>query len=160
MELLFSVSAVVWGFVRPSPPCLRRRASGCLSASYTSCLTRVRMSRSLLVKYISHVRHCSLTLWEPAYKYIVPRFQPKTSSFRLPYQRPSSSADCARELFKGSNGLASLLVCTLKNFLLGGCGFFVSDTISEVVLVSFWLMLPVLGPTARTKYFAEVFIGN
>jgi len=26
----------------------------------------------------------------------------KNSSFRLPYQRSSSSADCARELFKGS----------------------------------------------------------
>jgi len=32
----------------------------------------------------------------------------KNSSFRLPYQRPSSSADCAKELFKGANGSASL----------------------------------------------------
>jgi len=52
--------------------------------------------------------------------YCVPRFQPKTSSFRLPFQRPSSSADCARELFNGSNGSASFLVCTRKkNFWLG-----------------------------------------
>jgi len=36
----------------------------------------------------------------------------KNSCFRLPYQRPSSSADCARELFKGSNGSASLVDCT------------------------------------------------
>jgi len=35
-------------------------------------------------------------------------FSQKNSSFRLPYQRPSSSADCARELFNGSNGSASL----------------------------------------------------
>jgi len=33
-----------------------------------------------------------------------------------------------------------------KNFLVGGCGFFVSDVIGEVVLGSFWLMLPGLGP--------------
>ena len=38
----------------------------------------------------------------------------KNSSFRLPYQRPSSSADCARELFKGSNGSASLVDCIRK----------------------------------------------
>ena len=70
----------------------------------------------------------------------------KYSSFRLPYQRPSSSADCARELFKGSNRLASLVDCTRKNFLVGECGFFLSDVISEVVLGSFCLMLPGLGP--------------
>jgi len=71
----------------------------------------------------------------------------KNSNFRLPYQRPSSSADCATELFKGSNGLASLVDCTRKkNLGVGGCGFFVTDVISEVVLRSFWLMLPGLGP--------------
>jgi len=41
-------------------------------------------------------------------------FSLKNSSFRLPYQRPSSSANCARELFKGSNGSASLVDCTRK----------------------------------------------
>jgi len=71
----------------------------------------------------------------------------KNSSFRLPYQRPSSSADCARELFVGSNRSANLVDCTRKNiFLVGGCGFFVTDVINEVVLGSFWLMLPGLGP--------------
>jgi len=71
----------------------------------------------------------------------------KNSSFRLPYQRPSSSTDCARELFKSLNGSASLVDCTRnKNFLVGGCGFFVTDVISEVVLGSLWLMLPGLGP--------------
>ena len=72
-------------------------------------------------------------------------FRKKNSSFRLPYQRPSSSADCARELFNGSNGSASLVDCTRKNFLPGVCRFFVSDIISEVVLGSFCLMLPGLG---------------
>jgi len=38
----------------------------------------------------------------------------KNSSFRLLYQRHSSSADYARELFKGSNRSASLLVRTRK----------------------------------------------
>jgi len=48
----------------------------------------------------------------------------KNSSFWLPYQRPSSSADCARELFMGSNGSASLVDCTRKKiFWLGGTDF-------------------------------------
>jgi len=48
----------------------------------------------------------------------------KTSSFWLPYQRHSSSADCARELFKSSNGSASLVDCTRKKiFWLGGADF-------------------------------------
>jgi len=45
----------------------------------------------------------------------------KNSSFRLPYQRPSSSADCAGDLFNGSNGSASLVDCIRKTiFWLGG----------------------------------------
>jgi len=66
-------------------------------------------------------------------------FSLKNSSFRLPYQHPSSSVDCAKELFKGSNGLATLVDCTRKKLLVGGCGFFVTDVISEVGL---GLMLP------------------
>jgi len=60
-------------------------------------------------------------------------FSQKNSSFQLPYYCPSSSADCAGELFNGSNGSASLVDCTRKKSLPGGCGFFVSDVISEVV---------------------------
>ena len=78
------------------------------------------------------------------YDIFISRFRPKTISFRLPYKRHSSSADCARELFKGSNGSAGLH--SKKLFLVGGCRFFVSDVISEVVFGSFWLMLPGLGP--------------
>jgi len=40
----------------------------------------------------------------------------------------------------------SLLDCTRKKFFGWGWRFFVSDVISEVVFVSFWLMLPGLGP--------------
>jgi len=42
--------------------------------------------------------------------------------------------------------MASLLVCTQKFILVGGCGFFVSGVISEVVFGSFWLILPGLRP--------------
>ena len=84
-----------------------------------------------------------LTLWRLAG---FGDFRKKSSSFRLPFQRPSSSADCAGELFNRSNGSASLVDCTQKKFFAWGCGFFVSDVISEVVLGSFWLMLPGLGP--------------
>jgi len=73
-----------------------------------------------------------LTLLEPAG---FGNFCKKTSSFQLPYQRPSSSADCARELFNSSNGSASLLDCTRKKKILPrGCGFFVSDIISGGLL--------------------------
>jgi len=52
-------------------------------------------------------------------------FCKKNSSFRLPYQRPSSFAHCTRELFSGSNGSASLIDCTRKKFFcLGGAVFF------------------------------------
>jgi len=35
------------------------------------------------------------------------------------------------DLVKVSKGTASLVVCTKKNFLVGGCGFFVSDVIKR-----------------------------
>jgi len=47
----------------------------------------------------------------------------KPAVFRLPYQHHSSSVDCAKELFNGSNGSASLLACTRKNFWLGVVDF-------------------------------------
>ena len=54
----------------------------------------------------------------------------KSSIFRLSYQPHSSSADCAKELFKHSTDLVSLRVCNEKNSVLGFC-FFVSDIIRE-----------------------------
>ena len=51
-------------------------------------------------------------------------FRKKNSSFRLPYQRPSSSADCATELFNGSNGSASLVECTRKKIFAWGVRVF------------------------------------
>jgi len=79
----------------------------------------------------NHLQH--LRLWEPGYNIFVLRFRPKTSSCQLPYQHPSSSANYARDL----NGSDSLLDWTQKKFLVGGCGFFVSDVISEVVFEPF-----------------------
>jgi len=55
-------------------------------------------------------------------------------------------AKSGRELFKGSKDAASLLVCTRKNFLVGGCGFFVSDFISGVVLAHLGPLHLALGP--------------
>ena len=48
----------------------------------------------------------------------------KNSSFQLPYQSPSSSADCARELFKALNGSASQVDCTWKKFFVWGVQIF------------------------------------
>ena len=53
-------------------------------------------------------------LWEPGYDIFVLWFRSKSSSCRLPYQHHSSSADCTRELFKGSDGSDSLLDGTRK----------------------------------------------
>jgi len=65
--------------------------------------------------------------------------------FDCPYKCPSSFANCARELFKPSKDSTSLLVCTRKKCLVGGCGFFVSD-VNEVDFKPFRLILPGLGP--------------
>jgi len=46
----------------------------------------------------------------------------------------NSGAESDRELFKGLKDAASLLLCTRKKFLLGVCGFFVSDVISGGLL--------------------------
>ena len=62
-----------------------------------------------------------LALLEPAFSAI---FAKKNSSFRLPYQRPSSYADFAKELFNGSNGSASLVDCTWKKIFAWGMRVF------------------------------------
>ena len=80
----------------------------------------------------------------------------KNGSFRLPYQRPSSSVSCTSELFKGSNGSASLVDCTQKHFLVGGCRFFVTDIISEVVLGRVaWPRAQPLGQSFSLKFSFE-----
>ena len=92
--------------------------------------TDVQIAWTLWVRILKHFesRHTIYSYFD---------FGLKNSSFQLPYQRPSSSADCARGLFKVSNGLASLVDSTRKKFWVGGCGFIVSDVISEVLLGHF-----------------------
>jgi len=78
----------------------------------------------MLALSLEGIENIQLTFWELVYEYIVPGFRPKTSSFRLPYQRHSSSADCTRELFKGSNASPSLLVYTRKKIFGWGLQVF------------------------------------
>jgi len=78
------------------------------------------------------------TLWEQGYDIFVLRFQPKTSSCQLPYQRPSSSADCARELFKGLNESDSHLDCTWKKIFGWGLQIFCEWRLKWS---SFWAIL-------------------
>jgi len=72
-------------------------------------------------------------------------FSLKNSSFRLPYQCPSSSDNCARELFNGSNRSASLDCTRKKNFLVMVCVFFVIDVISGELLGHFGPLCLALG---------------
>ena len=60
--------------------------------------------------------------WPTIYSYF--DFSLKNSSFRLPYQRPNSSANAARELFNGSNGSTSLVDSTRKKFFGWGVRIF------------------------------------
>jgi len=78
----------------------------------------------MVLKHSTFQNLICLTLWEPAYDIFVLGFRPKNSSFRLPYQRPSSSADCARELLNGSKESASLVDYTRKNFFWLGMRIF------------------------------------
>ena len=100
------------------------------------------------------------TLWEPACDIFVPRFRPKNSSFRMPYQRHSSSADCARELFKGSNGSASLLVCTRKKFFGWGLRIFCEwrhrwSSFKVILAHVAWPRAQPLGQSVSLKFSLE-----
>ena len=101
-----------------------------------------------------------LTLWEPVYDIFVLNFGLKNSSFQLPYQRPSSSVDCARELFKGSNGSASLVDCTQKKFFGWGCGFFVTwrhkwSSFRVILAHVAWPRAQPLGQSVSMKFSLE-----
>jgi len=50
------------------------------------------------------------------------------------------------DLVKVSKDAASLVVCTRKNFLVGGCGFFVSDVISGGLFGHLGQLHLALGP--------------
>jgi len=99
----------------------------------------------------------SLTLLEPPG---FGDFRKKNSSFRLPYQRPSSSADCARELFSGSNGSVSLVNCTRKKFFAWGVRFFCEWRHKWQTFWPPWPTLPgpghqLLGGSISLKFLLE-----
>ena len=58
----------------------------------------------------------------------------------------NSGTKSGRGLFKGSKDSASLLVCTRKNFLVAGCGFFVSEVINGGLLGHLGPLHLTLGP--------------
>jgi len=75
----------------------------------------------------------------------------KNSSFRLPYQRHSSSADCARELFKVGQ---SSRLHSKKKFLVGGCGFFVTS-FGVIFAHVTWPRAQPLGQSVSLKFSLE-----
>ena len=64
-------------------------------------------------------------LWGPA---AFGDFRARTTGSHVALRALNSGTESGRELFKGSKDAACLLVFTRKKiFLVGGCGFFVSD---------------------------------
>jgi len=101
-----------------------------------------------------------LTLWELAYDIFVLRFRPKNSSFRSPYQHPSSSADCTRELFEASNGSASLVDCTRKKFFGWGVRIFCDwrhkwSSFGVILAHVTWPRAQPLGQSVSLKFSLE-----
>jgi len=65
---------------------------------------------------------------------------------------------CSTDLVKVSKDTASLLVCTRKKiFLLGGCGFFVSDVISGGLLGHLGPLCLALGTNRSVVVFRRSF---
>ena len=101
-----------------------------------------------------------LTLWEPAYDIFYFDFSLKNSSFQLPHQQPSSSVNCARELFKGSNRSASLVDCTRKQIFGWGvrifCDWHHKWSSFEVILAHVaWPRAQPLGQSVSLKFSLE-----
>jgi len=68
-----------------------------------------------------------LTFWRPS---AFEDSRAKIAGSHMALRVRNLGVESGIELFKGFEDAASLLVCTRKKFLLGGCGFFVSDVIS------------------------------
>ena len=82
--------------------------------------------------YMFKVLEC-LTICHRSTNILLLEIREKSGIFWLTYQPHSSSANCTRELLKPLKDSASILDCNEVNFLVGSCGFFVSDVISEVL---------------------------
>ena len=86
--------------------------------------------------------------------------RPKASSCQLPYQRHSSSADCATELFKGSNESDSLLDCTRKKFFGWGLQIFCKwrhkwSSLWAILAHVAWPRAQALGQSISLKFSLE-----
>jgi len=82
------------------------------------------------------------------------------NSFRLPYQRLSSSADCTKELFNGSNGSASLVDCTWKKIFWLGVWIFCEwrhkwSSFRVILAHAAWLKAQPLGQSVSLKFSLE-----
>jgi len=104
--------------------------------------------------------HLCLTLWEMGYNIFILGNRPKTSSCWLPYQRHSSSADCARELFKGLNESASLVVCTRRRFFGWGLRIFCEwhhkwSSFGAILAHVAWPRAQPLGQSISLKFSME-----
>jgi len=85
-----------------------------------------------------YCRCSALTPWEPAYEYITPGNRPKTSSFLRCLTNAIAPLLIALESSSNPQSIRQVFWSALeKNFLVGGCEFFVSDVISEVVFGHF-----------------------
>ena len=87
-------------------------------------------------------------------------FGRKNSSFRLPYQRSSSSADCARELLNGSKESASLVDYTRKKILGLGMRIFYKwhhkwSSFRVILAHVVWPRAQPLGQSVSLKFSLE-----
>ena len=85
----------------------------------------------------------------------------KNSSFRLPYQHHSSTADCTKELFKGSNRSASLLVCSQKKIFCWGVRIFCEcrhkwSSFGVILAHVSWPRAQLLGQRVSLKFSLEI----
>ena len=86
-----------------------------------------------------------LTYWLPAYDIFVLRFRPKKKQFSVALPTPQLLRRLRQRAVQRLKRISqSSRLHSKKIFLVGVCGLFVTDVISEVVLGSFWLMLPVI----------------
>jgi len=141
------------------------QGKGCWFESHLMC---IGFSDSAVNTFDVLTQDCLLKILGVLLMYIVNtlasgwfwRFSQKNSSFRLPYQRPSSSADCARELFNSSNGSASLVDCTRKKFFGWGvrivCDWRHKWSSFRVILVHVaWPRAQPLGQSVSLKFSLE-----
>jgi len=70
----------------------------------------------------------------------------KTTGLYMALVERNSGTKSGRELFKGSEDSASLVLCNEKTFLLEGCRFFVSDITSGGLLGHLGPLYLALGP--------------